>query len=78
MNSADGCRANLRPPPRDERPQTEDVKNVKGIEFEDMKLRRELLMGIFEAGFERPLPIQEAILAALSKCDILTAAGAGV
>ncbi|VDB91318.1 unnamed protein product [Peniophora sp. CBMAI 1063] len=76
--SADGWRANLRPPPRDERPQTEDVQNIKGIEFEDMKLRRELLMGIFEAGFERPSPIQEeAIPAALSKRDILARAKNG-
>lgn len=71
-------RAGLRPPPRDDRPQTEDVKALKGIEFEDMFLRRELLMGIFEAGFERPSPIQEeAIPIALAKRDVLARAKNG-
>lgn len=71
-------RAGLRPPPKDLRPQTEDVTNTKGTEFEDMFLRRELLMGIFEAGFERPSPIQEeAIPVALTKRDILARAKNG-
>ena len=43
-----------------------------------MYLRRELLMGIFEAGFERPSPIQEeAIPIALTKRDILARAKNG-
>ncbi|KAG8822110.1 DExD/H-box ATP-dependent RNA helicase dhh1 [Serendipita sp. 401] len=43
-----------------------------------MFLRRELLMGIFEEGFERPSPIQEsAIPVALSKRDILARAKNG-
>ena len=43
-----------------------------------MFLRRELLMGIFEAGFERPSPIQEeAIPIALTKRDILARAKNG-
>ncbi|TFY74621.1 hypothetical protein EWM64_g9391 [Hericium alpestre] len=71
-------RTGLRAPPRDERPQTEDVKNIKGLEFEDMFLRRELLMGIFEAGFETPSPIQEeAIPIALTKRDVLARAKNG-
>lgn len=37
-------------PQKDTRPQTEDVTNTKGNEFEDYFLKRELLMGIFEAG----------------------------
>lgn len=46
--------------------------NTKGSEFEDFYLKRELLMGIFEAGFERPSPIQEeAIPMALTGRDIL-------
>lgn len=74
----DNWRTGLRPPPRDDRPQTEDVKATKGLEFEDMFLRRELLMGIFEAGFEKPSPIQEeAIPIALSKRDILARAKNG-
>src|ERR1700722_1791698 len=55
----DSWKSGLRPPPKDLRPQTEDVTATKGTEFEDMFLRRELLMGIFEAGFEKPSPIQE-------------------
>jgi len=65
-------------PPRDDRPQTEDVKATKGLDFEDMFLRRELLMGIFEAGFEKPSPIQEeAIPIALTKRDVLARAKNG-
>ncbi|KAG8707858.1 DExD/H-box ATP-dependent RNA helicase dhh1 [Ceratobasidium sp. 395] len=71
-------KAGLRAPPKDDRPQTEDVTATKGLEFEDMALRRELLMGIFEAGFERPSPIQEeAIPVALTKRDILARAKNG-
>ena len=68
----------LRPPPKDLRPQTEDVTATKGTEFEDMFIRRELLMGIFEAGFEKPSPIQEeAIPIALTKRDVLARAKNG-
>ncbi|KAF8273478.1 P-loop containing nucleoside triphosphate hydrolase protein [Lactarius quietus] len=74
----DNWRSNLCPPPRDDRPQTEDVKAIKGLEFEDMLIRRELLMGIFEAGFEKPSPIQEeAIPIALTKRDVLARAKNG-
>lgn len=73
-----GWKSNLRPPPKDVRPQTEDVTATKGTEFEDMNLRRELLMGIFEAGFEKPSPIQEeAIPTALTKRDVLARAKNG-
>lgn len=65
-------------PPRDERPQTEDVLATKGSEFQDYYLKRELLMGIYEAGFERPSPIQEeAIPIALTGRDILARAKNG-
>ncbi|TFY64523.1 hypothetical protein EVJ58_g2556 [Rhodofomes roseus] len=77
-STSDGWKAGLRPPPKDSRPQTEDVTNTKGVDFEDMYLRRELLMGIFEAGFERPSPIQEeAIPVALGKRDVLARAKNG-
>jgi hypothetical protein len=46
-------------PPRDTRVQTEDVTSKKGLEWEDMHLKRDLLKGIFEMGYERPSPIQE-------------------
>lgn len=42
-------------PQKDTRPQTEDVTNTKGNEFEDYFLKRELLMGIFEAGVRSTL-----------------------
>jgi ATP-dependent RNA helicase DDX6/DHH1 len=45
-------------PSRDERLQTEDVTLTKGNSFEDFYLKRELLMGIYEKGFEKPSPIQ--------------------
>lgn len=71
-------KSGLRAPPKDLRPQTEDVLATKGTEFEDMYLRRELLMGIFEAGFEKPSPIQEeAIPKALQRRDILARAKNG-
>merc|ERR1719238_1842015 len=65
-------------PPKDVRPKTEDVTATKGNEFEDYFLKRELLMGIFEAGFERPSPIQEeSIPIALAGRDILARAKNG-
>ncbi|CAH1758704.1 14916_t:CDS:10 [Entrophospora sp. SA101] len=74
----DSWKKNLRLPPKDIRPQTEDVTATKGNEFEDYFLKRELLMGIFEAGFERPSPIQEeSIPIALTGRDILARAKNG-
>ncbi|KAE8215730.1 hypothetical protein CF327_g986 [Tilletia walkeri] len=64
--------------PKDDRPQTQDVTATKGNDFEDYFLKRELLMGIFEAGFEKPSPIQEeAIPIALTGRDILARAKNG-
>ncbi|KAA8492571.1 DEAD-box ATP-dependent RNA helicase 8 [Porphyridium purpureum] len=65
-------------PTKDERFKTSDVTDTKGNEFEDYYLRRELLMGIFEQGFEKPSPIQEeAIPVALAGRDILARAKNG-
>lgn len=65
-------------PERDTRPQTEDVTKTKGNSFEDFYLSRKLLMGIFEAGFEKPSPIQEeSIPVALAGRDILARAKNG-
>lgn len=51
---------------------------TKGNEFEDYFLKRELLMGIYEKGFERPSPIQEeSIPIALTGSDILARAKNG-
>ncbi|CAI4933455.1 ANL_HP_G0132470.mRNA.1.CDS.1 [Saccharomyces cerevisiae] len=65
-------------PKKDTRPQTDDVLNTKGNTFEDFYLKRGLLMGIFEAGFEKPSPIQEeAIPVAITGRDILARAKNG-
>lgn len=56
----------------------QDVTNTKGNEFEDYFLKRELLMGIYEKGFESPSPIQEeSIPIALTGRDILARAKNG-
>ncbi|KAI1817695.1 ATP-dependent RNA helicase dhh1 [Poronia punctata] len=65
-------------PTRDGRQQTEDVTNTKGLEWEDFNLKRPLLMGIFEAGYEKPSPIQEeAVPVGLAGRDILARAKNG-
>nr|XP_057909569.1 probable ATP-dependent RNA helicase ddx6 [Doryrhamphus excisus] len=65
-------------PPKDNRMKTSDVTSTKGNEFEDYCLKRELLMGIFEMGWEKPSPIQEeSIPIALSGRDILARAKNG-
>ncbi|KAJ1658689.1 DExD/H-box ATP-dependent RNA helicase dhh1 [Dispira simplex] len=77
-NDVTSWKSQLSLPPKDTRPQTEDVTATKGNEFEDYYLKRELLMGIFEAGFERPSPIQEeSIPIALIGRDILARAKNG-
>ncbi|KAJ8564543.1 hypothetical protein K7X08_001003 [Anisodus acutangulus] len=71
-------KASLKIPPLDSRYRTEDVTATKGNDFEDYFLKRELLMGIYEKGFERPSPIQEeSIPIALTGSDILARAKNG-
>ncbi|EFR02816.1 ATP-dependent RNA helicase DHH1 [Nannizzia gypsea CBS 118893] len=68
----------LKIPAKDTRVQTEDVTATKGLEFEDFYIKRDLMMGIFEAGFEKPSPIQEeTIPVALTGRDILARAKNG-
>ncbi|KAH6623253.1 P-loop containing nucleoside triphosphate hydrolase protein [Chaetomium tenue] len=77
-SGSDDWKLNLRLPAKDTRQQTEDVTNTKGLDFEDFGLKRDLLMGIFEAGFEKPSPIQEeSIPVALVGRDILARAKNG-
>jgi ATP-dependent RNA helicase DDX6/DHH1 len=77
-SGADDWKKGLKVPVKDTREQTEDVTNTKGLEFEDFNLKRDLLMGIFEAGFEKPSPIQEeSIPVALTGRDILARAKNG-
>lgn len=71
-------KARLHLPPKDTRRQTEDVTATKGNDFEDYYLKRELLMGIYEKGYEKPSPIQEeTIPIALAGRDILARAKNG-
>jgi ATP-dependent RNA helicase DDX6/DHH1 len=73
-----GWKAKLNLPAKDKRVKTSDVTATKGHEFEDYCLKRELLMGIFEKGWEAPSPIQEAsIPIALTGRDILARAKNG-
>jgi len=71
-------REGLNIPEKDTRIKTEDVMSRKNIEFEDLALSRQLLMGIFEMGYERPSPIQEETIPfALLGRDILARAKNG-
>mmetsp|Transcript_54113 Transcript_54113/g.113127 ORF Transcript_54113/g.113127 Transcript_54113/m.113127 type:complete len:428 (-) Transcript_54113:337-1620(-) len=71
-------RGGLAMPARDTRLKTTDVTATKGNSFEDYYLQRELLMGIFEKGWEAPSPIQEeSIPIALGGRDILARAKNG-
>lgn len=74
----DNWKESLNLPPKDLRFKTEDVTSRKGNSFEDFRLKRELLMGIYEKGFEQPSPIQEeSIPIALMGQDILARAKNG-
>ncbi|GAB4861799.1 hypothetical protein Ancab_037056 [Ancistrocladus abbreviatus] len=58
--------------------QATDVTATKGNHFEDHSLKRELLMGTYENGVERPSPIQElSIPLPLTGRDILARAENG-
>lgn len=73
-----GWKSKLKIPPKDQRIKTSDVTDTRGNEFEEFCLKRELLMGIFEKGWEKPSPIQEAsIPIALSGKDVLARAKNG-
>lgn len=51
---------------------------MRNIEFEDYCIKRELLMGIFEKGWEKPSPIQDAAIPeAMAGKDILARAKNG-
>ena len=71
-------KASLNIPQKDTRVQTEDVTLTKGNSFDDYFLKRPLLMGIYEKGYEAPSPIQEeTIPIALAGRDILARAKNG-
>jgi ATP-dependent RNA helicase DDX6/DHH1 len=77
-SKADDWKEKLKIPAKDMRTKTADVTATKGNDFEDYFLKRELLMGIFEKGFEKPSPIQEeAIPVALTGKNVLARAKNG-
>jgi ATP-dependent RNA helicase DDX6/DHH1 len=68
----------LKKPEADSRPKTQDVTKTKGHKFSDYLLKRELLMGIYEKGFDSPSPVQEqSIPVAIAGRDILARAKNG-
>lgn len=74
----DGWKERVLSATKDTRVKTADVLATKGNEFEDYFLKRELLMGIFEKGYEKPSPIQEeSIPVALLGKNILARAKNG-
>jgi len=71
-------KSKLNIPDKDRRARTTDVTNTSGHDFEDYCLKRELLMGIYEKGWEQPSPIQEhSIPIALTGRDVLARAKNG-
>jgi|EP00927_Polykrikos_kofoidii_P066599 ATP-dependent RNA helicase DDX6/DHH1 len=74
----DDWKSQVQRPPVDNRYKTEDVTATRGNDFEDYYLKRELLMGIFEKGYEKPSPIQEdSIPVALAGKSVLARAKNG-
>lgn len=55
-------KAKLKAPAPDTRLKTTDVTNTKGISWDSFCLKKELLMGIFEKGYEKPSPVQEEVI----------------
>ncbi|CAL8086810.1 unnamed protein product [Calicophoron daubneyi] len=71
-------KASLKIPEKDVRLKTADVTAVKGNSFEDFCLKRDILKGIYEKGWESPSPIQESsIPIALTHRDIMARAKNG-
>lgn len=78
VGEGEDWKANLNLPPVDKRKKTSDVTHTKGVEFSEFCLQRNLLMGIYEKGWETPSPIQEeSIPIALSGRDVLARAKNG-
>lgn len=78
VQGTDSYKDGLVVPQKDTRYRTEDVTDTKGREWDDFFLRRELLMGIFEKGFEKPSPVQEeAIPVILQNRNVLARAKNG-
>ncbi|CAF0949789.1 unnamed protein product [Didymodactylos carnosus] len=71
-------KSKLNLPEKDRRARTSDVTGTSGHDFEDYCLKRELLMGIYEKGWEKPSPIQEhSIPISLTGRDVIARAKNG-
>ncbi|CAF4551058.1 unnamed protein product, partial [Didymodactylos carnosus] len=71
-------KSKLNLPEKDNRARTSDVTGTSGHDFEDYCLKRELLMGIYEKGWEKPSPIQEhSIPISLTGRDVIARAKNG-
>ncbi|KAA0185191.1 ATP-dependent RNA helicase DHH1, partial [Fasciolopsis buskii] len=78
LSSDADWKASLKLPEKDSRIKTVDVTAVKGNSFEDFCLKRDLLKGIYEKGWEYPSPIQESsVPAALTHRDTMARAENG-
>jgi ATP-dependent RNA helicase DDX6/DHH1 len=76
--SDEDWKSQLKLPAPDLRFKTADVTETKGTSFEEYGLQRDLMKGIFEHGWEKPSPIQEASLEiALKGQDVLARAKNG-
>ena len=49
----------IKAPPKDTRIKTDDVIGTKNLNFSDFGLSKEVQLGIYEKGYEKPSPIQE-------------------
>lgn len=56
---ADDWKTGLTAPLKDLRPRTSDVTQTKGSSYQDFLLKRDILKGAYEIGWEEPSPIQE-------------------
>ena len=74
----DNWKASLNIPERDARLKTADVAPSEGCTFDGFCLKRDLLKGIYEKGWEYPSPVQRSsIPVALTRRDIIARAKNG-
>ena len=58
---------------RNNQERTDDVKNIKGLEWNDFSIKKELLMGIAAKQFDQPSPIQEEVIPHIQQGDSVIA-----
>ncbi|VDM19476.1 unnamed protein product [Hydatigera taeniaeformis] len=78
VSEEDNWKASLNLPERDARLKTADVAPSEGCTFDSFCLKRNLLKGIYEKGWEYPSPVQRSsIPVALTRRDIIARAKNG-